>query len=112
MRKPPPEYVPVYPGELQAIADIESQGWTVWWHDTGFDHYDSPTAIHPTSHRSPMHLTPFETSNPHRLLWWWKPMERIVHQGTPINYGRSRSKYRVETYKPRLPTPDNVDELT
>lgn len=110
MRKAPPEWVPVYPGELQAIADVEAQGWTVYWHDTEFGHYGSPTAIHPTNHRSPMHLTAFETGD--GLRWWWRPMVRIVHQGTPVNYGRDRSEYRVETYKPRLPTPENVDSST
>lgn len=97
----PPEDAPVYPGEIQAVNDVQAHGWTCWWDDTGYGIYDSITATHPTNPASPMILASFEDGSDRR--WWWRPMVLVGEPvGTPTDDGNRRSPYRIETWKPRL----------
>lgn len=96
----PPEWVPTYPGELQALADVEAAGWTVWWHNCGFGHATDATAIHPTNPASPMRLMAHEyPGRDHR--WWWRPMVQIPHEPlTDLTKPGGVSPNRIRTYYP------------
>lgn len=96
----PPEAVPTYPGDMQAIAAIENVGWTVWWDNTGFGQMADATAIHPTNPASPMRLHHHEYSAGH-TVYWWRPMIRMPHRPIrDLTRPGGVNMNRVNTYYP------------
>ena len=96
----PPEGVPTYPGDMQAIAAVENVGWTVWWHNCGFGHMTDATATHPTNPASPMRLSHHEYSAGH-TVYWWRPMIQMPHLPIrDLTRPRGVNLNRVATYFP------------